>query len=48
MDGCLLWERRLIVPQKLQKLLLAELHANHIGMSRMKALARVAAIEYKH
>ena len=40
MDGCLLWGRRVIVPQKLQKLLLAELHANHIGMSRMKAIAR--------
>ena len=36
MDGCLLWGRRVIVPQKLQELLLA----NHIGMSRMKALAR--------
>ena len=40
MDGCLLWGRRVIVPQKLQELLLVELHPNHIGMSRMKALAR--------
>ena len=40
MDGCLLWGRRIIVPQKLQDMLLAELYANHIGMSRMKALAR--------
>ena len=40
LDGCLHWGRRVIVPQKLQKMLLAELHDNHIGMSRMKALAR--------
>ena len=38
-DGCLLWGRRVIIPQKLCELLLAELHVNHIGMSKMKALA---------
>ena len=40
MDSCVLWGRRVIIPLKLQKMLLAELHTNHIGMSQMKALAR--------
>ena len=40
MDGCLLWGQRVITPQKFQEMLLPELHVNHIGMSRMKALAR--------
>ena len=38
--GCLLWGRRVIIPQTFQEMLLAELHFNHIGMSRMKELAR--------
>ena len=40
MDGCLLGGRRVIIPQKFRKMLLAGLHVNHIGMSRMKALFR--------
>ena len=39
-DGCLLWGRRVVIPQKLRSSLIAELHSNHIGISKMKALAR--------
>ena len=39
-DGCLMWGRRAIIPKSLRKMLLAELHVNHIGMTRMKSLAR--------
>ena len=39
-DGCLLWGQGVIIPQKFCKMLLDELHAHHIGMSRVKALAR--------
>lgn len=39
-DDCLLWGRRVIVPSKLQNLVLSELHECHPGMCRMKALAR--------
>ena len=38
--GCLLWGIRVIVPQKLQERLLNELHRDHLGTSRMKAVAR--------
>ena len=39
-DGCLVWGRRVVIPQVLRQRLLEELHLNHLGMSRMKALAR--------
>ena len=39
-DGCLLWGRQVVVLQKLQSSTLSELHSNHIGVSRMKSLAR--------
>ena len=38
--GCLLMGYRVIIPQQLQDYVLDELHHNHIGMVRMKALAR--------
>ena len=38
-DGCLLWGKRVIVPQKLQPQLLAELHFGHVGICCMKSLA---------
>ena len=38
--GCLLWGSRVIVPSKLRRPLLDELHAGHAGGSRMKELAR--------
>ena len=39
-DGCLLWGKRVIIPSKLQPQLLAELHFGHVGICRMKSLAR--------
>lgn len=38
--NCLLWGHRVIVPKSLQKRLLAELHEVHMGIIRMKAIAR--------
>lgn len=35
-----MWGHRLVVPSSLQKSLLAELHEAHMGIVRMKALAR--------
>ena len=37
---CLLWGIRVLVPQKLRDRLLDELHQDHPGISRMKAVAR--------
>ena len=39
-DDCLMWGIRVIVPAKLQKLVLKELHQTHIGMVGMKMVAR--------
>ena len=39
-DGCLLWGIRAIIPSSLQDQLLDELHVSHIGIVKMKALAR--------
>ena len=38
--GCILWGIRVVVPQALQSKGLGELHKNHPGVVRMKALAR--------
>ena len=38
--GCLLWGNRVLIPPKLQSTVLGELHEGHLGISRMKALAR--------
>ena len=38
--GCLLWGSRVIIPPKLQKYVLDELHVSHSGIVRMKSLAR--------
>ena len=38
--GCLLWGARIVIPQRLRKLLMDELHAGHVGSTRMKELAR--------
>ena len=38
--GCILWGIRAVVSQKLRKTLLDELHRDHPGISRMKAVAR--------
>ena len=38
--GCLLWGNRVIIPTKLRSTLIDELHRDHPGASRMKAVAR--------
>lgn len=37
---CLLWGARVVIPTKLRNRLLSELHQDHPGVSRMKAIAR--------
>ena len=39
-NGCVLWGYRVIIPNNLRQNLLGELHAGHVGASRMKELAR--------
>ena len=39
-QNCLLWGTGVIRQQKLQSRVLADLHENHLGSNRMKALAR--------
>ena len=39
-QGCLLWGNRVIVPPKLRKQVLEELHTGHLGVVKMKAVAR--------
>ncbi|XP_057695377.1 uncharacterized protein K02A2.6-like [Corythoichthys intestinalis] len=39
-SGCLLWGRRVIVPQSLRAKMLAQLHAGHSGIVQMKEMAR--------
>jgi len=39
-DDCLLWGKRLIIPQKKQLQLLEELHIGHLDICKMKAFAR--------
>ncbi|XP_063914802.1 uncharacterized protein K02A2.6-like [Zophobas morio] len=38
--GCLLWGDRIIIPEVLRKRLLEELHALHLGIVKMKSIAR--------
>ena len=40
-EGCLLRGTRVVIPAKYQESVLAELHLNHPGIVRMKALARL-------
>ena len=39
-DNCLLWGRRVVIPQVFRPLLLEELHSTHLGITKMKTLAR--------
>ena len=39
-DGCIMWGTRVVVPKVFHEPLLKELHCSHVGMSRMKSLAR--------
>ena len=40
-ECCLLWGSRVVIPEKLRSALLEELHENHQGIVKMKALARL-------
>ena len=40
LDGCILWGSRVVIPSVFHWSLLQELHTTHLGMSRMKSLAR--------
>jgi hypothetical protein len=39
-EGCLIYGGRVVIPNELQKQVLSELHTEHTGISRMKAIAR--------
>ena len=39
-DGCLMWGTRVVVPPSLRSQVIEELHDTHLGICRMKALAR--------
>ena len=39
-QGCILWGMRVVIPNKLQDRVLDELHDGHMGVVKMKALAR--------
>ena len=39
-EGCLMWGRRVIVPDSLKERVLKELHKEHLGITKMKAVAR--------
>ena len=39
-QGCILWGARVVVPPSLRSAMLTELHDTHLGMTRMKGLAK--------
>lgn len=39
-DGCLLMGFRVVIPAELRSIILTELHSDHVGVVRMKAVAR--------
>lgn len=39
--GVIMWGRRLVVPSRLRKYVLAELHSGHMGTTKMKSKARM-------
>jgi len=39
-NGCILWGSRVVIPKSLQNDVLVTLHDTHLGMSKMKSLAR--------
>ncbi|XP_064554465.1 uncharacterized protein K02A2.6-like, partial [Drosophila montana] len=39
-SGCITFEHRVVIPTKLQKLILDELHRAHLGIVKMKGIAR--------
>src|SRR6202012_5610705 len=38
--GCLIWQNRMVIPQKFQKKVMDMLHLSHYGRNRMLVLAR--------
>ncbi|XP_030025729.2 uncharacterized protein K02A2.6 [Manduca sexta] len=38
--GCIVWGYRLVIPMKLRERLLSELHLGHLGIVKMKSIAR--------
>ncbi len=40
LEDCVMWESRVIIPKKCQTSVLMELHQCHLGISKMKSLAR--------
>ena len=40
-NGCILWGNRVVVPPQRRSAILQQLHEGHMGMCRMKALARM-------
>ena len=40
LQGCVMWGNRVILPPKLRKQVLEELHTGHLGVVKMKAMAR--------
>ncbi|MEE4248578.1 MAG: DDE-type integrase/transposase/recombinase, partial [Kangiellaceae bacterium] len=40
MQGCLLWNGRVVIPEAFRPNLLLDLHEDHLGISKMKAIAR--------
>ncbi|KAG7304583.1 hypothetical protein JYU34_011548 [Plutella xylostella] len=38
--GCIVWGYRVVVPEKLRAQILEEVHAGHVGVVRMKSIAR--------
>lgn len=47
-SGCLLWGRRVIIPQSLRSKMLEQLHAGHSGIVKMKQVARGCYHEIHH
>ena len=39
--GCILWGTRVVIPERGRQAVLSELHEGHLGMTRMKSLARM-------
>lgn len=40
LQGCMMWGKKVIVPPKLHHQVLEELQAGHLGVVKMKAMAR--------
>ena len=40
-DGCIVWGARVVVPPQGRQAVLQELHEGHLGMTKMKSLARM-------